>query len=70
MTAASFDYIEMLHNRKPQCTTLNYKSPIQFLDDWLIAQQKEKLAGLNTPHGRQITEGGPICFLRARPVAY
>jgi hypothetical protein len=26
-----------------QHSTLGYKSPIQFLDDWLIAQQKEKL---------------------------
>ena len=43
MKAMSFDYIEVLYNRKRQHSTLGYKSPIQFLDDWFIAQQKEKL---------------------------
>ncbi len=43
MTAMSFVYIEILYNRKRQHSTLGYKSPIQFLDDWLIAQQQEKL---------------------------
>lgn len=43
MTAMSFAYIEVLYNRKRQHSTLGYKSPIQFLDDWLIAQQQEKL---------------------------
>ena len=43
MTAMSFEYIEVLYNRKRQHSSLGYKSPIRFLDDWLIAQQKEKL---------------------------
>jgi putative transposase len=43
MTAMSFEYIEVLYNRKRQHSTLGYKSPIQFLDNWLIAQQNEKL---------------------------
>lgn len=48
MTAMSFEYIEVLYNRRRQHSTLGYKSPIQFLDNWLldnwlIAQQKEKL---------------------------
>lgn len=43
MAAMSFEYIEVLYNRKRQHSTLGYKSPIQFLDAWLIAQQKEKL---------------------------
>ena len=43
MKAMSFDYIEVLYNRKRQHSTLGYKSPIQFLDDWFAAQQKEKL---------------------------
>lgn len=43
MTAMSFEYIEVLYNRKRQHSTLDYKSPIQFLENWLIAQQKEKL---------------------------
>lgn len=43
MKAMAFDYIEVLYNRKRQHSTLGYKSPIQFLDDWLVTQQKEKL---------------------------
>ena len=39
----SFEYIEVLYNRKRQHSSLGYKSPIRFLDVWLIAQQKEKL---------------------------
>jgi len=43
MTAMSFEYIEVLYNRKRQHSTLGYKSPMQFLNNWLITQQKEKL---------------------------
>lgn len=43
MTSMTFEYIEVLYNRKRQHSTLGYKSPVQFLDAWLIAQQKEKL---------------------------
>lgn len=43
MKAMAFEYIEVLYNRKRQHSTLGYMSPIQFLDHWLIAQQKEKL---------------------------
>ena len=43
MKEMSFDYIEALYNRKRQHSTLGYKLPIQFLDDWFIAQQKEKV---------------------------
>jgi putative transposase len=43
MTAASFEYIEVFYNRKRRHSTLGYKSPAQFLDDWLITQQYEKL---------------------------
>ena len=32
------------HNNYQRLRSLGYKSPIRFLDDWLIAQQKEKLA--------------------------
>jgi transposase InsO family protein len=39
----SFEYIEVLYNQKRQHSSLGYKSPIQLLDGWLIAQQKEKL---------------------------
>jgi putative transposase len=39
----SFEYIEVLYNRKRQHSTLGYKLPTQFFEDWFIAQQKEKL---------------------------
>ena len=43
MEAMSFEYIEVFYNRKRLHSTLGYKSPMQFLSDWLIAQQQEKL---------------------------
>jgi transposase InsO family protein len=43
MKAMAFEYIEVFYNRKRQHSTLGYKSPTQFLSDWLTAQQKEKL---------------------------
>ena len=53
MTAMSFEYIEVLYNRKRQHSSLGYKSPIRFLDDWLITQQKEKLVASTPPLGRR-----------------
>ena len=43
MTAMAFEYIEVFYNRKRLHSTLGYKSPIQFLNDWISAQQQEKL---------------------------
>jgi len=43
MITLSFEYIEVFYKRKWLHSTLGYKSPIQFLDDRFIAQQKEKL---------------------------
>lgn len=43
MKATSFEYIEVFYNRKRQHSTLGYRSPFQFLDDWLHEQQQEKL---------------------------
>ena len=43
MKAMAFEYIEVFYNRKRLHSTLDYKSPMQFLDDWFIAQQQEKL---------------------------
>jgi transposase InsO family protein len=43
MRAMAFEYIEVFYNRKRLHSTLGYKSPTQFLSDWLTAQQKEKL---------------------------
>jgi transposase InsO family protein len=41
MKAMAFEYIEVHYNRKRQHSTLGYKSPMQFLDAWHIAQNKE-----------------------------
>lgn len=38
-------------------TLLNYKSPIQFHEDWPIAKQNEKLVASKPPHGRRKTGG-------------
>ena len=43
MKATSFEYIEVFYNRKRQHSTLGYRSPVQFLGDWLNEQQQEKL---------------------------
>ena len=42
MTATAFGYIEVFYNRKRLHSTLGYKSPTLFLQDWLTAQQMEK----------------------------
>ncbi len=39
----TFEYIEVFYNRKRRHSTLDYKSPMQYLDDWLNTQQQEKL---------------------------
>lgn len=39
--AMVFEYIRIFYNL--QHSTLGYKSPMQFLSDWLTAQQQEKL---------------------------
>ena len=43
MKATSFEYIEVFYNRKRQHSTLGYRSPIRFLENWLSQQQQEKL---------------------------
>ncbi|MBK7415306.1 MAG: hypothetical protein IPJ38_09585 [Dechloromonas sp.] len=43
MKAISFEYIEVFYNWKRQHSTLGYRSPIQFLENWLSEQQPEKL---------------------------
>lgn len=43
MKATSFEYIEVFYNRKRQHSTLGYRSPIQFIENWLNEQQQEKL---------------------------
>lgn len=41
-TADAFEYIEAFYNRKRRHSTLGYKSPVQFLEDWIRAQHEEK----------------------------
>ena len=43
LTAASFEYIEVFYNWSRRHSTLGYKSPIQFLDDWRLAQHEKNL---------------------------
>ena len=33
--AVAFEYIEVFHNRKRPHSTLGYRSPIQFLENWI-----------------------------------
>ncbi|GAC1568309.1 MAG: hypothetical protein NVS3B14_17110 [Ktedonobacteraceae bacterium] len=44
MKAASFEYIEVFYNRKRQHSTLGYRSPIQYLEQWASEQNQEKRA--------------------------
>ncbi|EXI92329.1 MAG: putative transposase OrfB [Candidatus Accumulibacter sp. BA-94] len=41
--AAAFEYIEVFYNRKRQHSTLGYRSPVQFLENWISEQHQEKL---------------------------
>jgi len=42
-TADAFEYIEVFYNRKRRHSTLGYKSPARFLDDWISSQHEKKL---------------------------
>ena len=42
--ATSFEYIEVFYNRKRQHSTLGYKSPARFLEDWLSEHQEKLVA--------------------------
>jgi putative transposase len=44
MKATTFDYIEVFYNRKRQHSTLGYRSPVQFLEDWYRAQNQSQQA--------------------------
>jgi len=44
MKAASFEYIEVFYNRTRQHSTLGYRSPVQYLEDWIKKQNQENLA--------------------------
>ena len=42
--AMAFEYIEVFFNRKRLHSTLGYKSPVQFMEDWLNGQQQKLVA--------------------------
>lgn len=42
MKAMAFEYIEVFYNRKRLHLTLKYKSPVQFLSNWLRSQSQGK----------------------------
>jgi len=42
--ATAFEYIEAFYNRKRQHSTLGYKSPVQFLENWTREQHQELVA--------------------------
>ena len=39
-----FHYIEVFYNRSRRHSTLNYRSPFQFLRDWITNQHGRKMA--------------------------
>ena len=39
-----FDYIEVFYNRSRRHSTLGYRSPVQFLHDWITNQHEQKMA--------------------------
>jgi putative transposase len=39
-----FDYIEVFYNRSRRHSTLRYRSPVQFLQDWITNQHGRKMA--------------------------
>jgi putative transposase len=43
-TADLFDYIEVFYNRSRRHSTLGYRSPVQFLQDWIMTQHERKIA--------------------------
>ena len=44
MKAASFEYIEMFYNQTRQHSTLDYRLPVQYPEDWIKKQNQENLA--------------------------
>jgi transposase InsO family protein len=40
MKAVSFEYIEVFYNRRRQHSSLGYRSPTQYLGDWVIRNQQ------------------------------
>jgi len=41
--AVAFEYIEVFYNRKRLHSPFGYRSPVQFLENWIREQHQEKL---------------------------
>ena len=39
-----FEYIEVFYNRSRRHSTLGYRSPVQFLQNWITKQHERKIA--------------------------
>ena len=53
---------KLLYDRKRRHSIVGCKSLMQFLGDWLITQQGEKLVACNLPVGRRKTEGTSLRY--------
>ena len=42
--ADMFEYIEVFFNRRRRHSTLGFKSPMQFMQDWIATQDQTKQA--------------------------
>lgn len=67
----SFEYIEVLYNWERQHSTLGFKSPMQFLEGGLIAQQKREAGSMNAISWNTNNRGKLILNMRERmPLFY
>jgi len=42
MRATAFEYIEVFYNRKRLYSTLGYRSPVEFMQQWEASQRRDQ----------------------------